>query len=397
MSEYHDIEAPPLLDDTELDIRELLGALHESKDRMIAGITAQGVAPKVADWEDDELADASDIEDFTGDEAGDFIGLDAGELPNSADLLQLNDEGSLMQPLFEEPGDAEQTSAATEEHEDVYDTISGFTELEQQLLDPAPLVVPAPVHAGDVLPGWLSPMMVVSALLLSGVALWFALNGQAAVAMPVAASGKMNALDRMQVEFASIRERLSAVEKRVLTGDGEVPETETVIRMEPPHPDQQPPVETLQAQPPVDAEAVEGVSKMALGQPVVQAATTATMPEFHAMDASVAVASGEAVVVPPVADRGEMAPEGKIFVTGWAVNLRSYYHKADAQRLMRDYQQTGIAAELREITSKGVLWHRVRVVGFASENEANAFIAKLTREQGREMAWASYYQGYVAG
>jgi hypothetical protein len=84
-----------------------------------------------------------------------------------------------------------------------------------------------------------------------------------------------------------------------------------------------------------------------------------------------------------------------IYIKGWSVNLGSYYHRSDAQQQMQRYQEAGINAEIRKIPKGNTTWHRLRVMGFSSKKEANAFIGGLTIEQGRETAWPSRYQGYV--
>jgi cell division protein FtsN len=410
MSEFHDAEALLLPDDAEQKINELLEALHTSGELMMEGsVAGHGYAPELALSGDGEpllhaepatgavAGDGSDTADFPAGEEGDFVDLEAEQLDNSTDLLQLDetdpceelqepDEPQRLQeqPLPEASSDNKEPLSAAEAQQRLDNDALG------QLFrapgpDAVPVTVTAPQRPVDTFPSWLSPGLL--ALLLSVAALWFSLAMPTSAAVPHVDSGDRMALEGIKVDLAALRERLNAVEQRAAAGEEAVALLERVQlginRVE---------QQLLTRNPSADASSAPVIEAVAVeASPAAPIVSVASQPPAP-MDAN--DSSAEAVATVPVADD---TLEEKTFIKGWAVNLRSYYHQPDAERLMRSYRQAGIAAEIREIRKGVALWYRVRVKGFGSKQEANAFIAGLADKQEREMAWPSYYEGYVKG
>lgn len=411
MSESHEshaahaadeVEAEEALlpDDAEQRIGELLEALRESEERMMEGQPreAEEEAPAESEPESPAVAASSEelIEDFLSDEESDFVDLDAEMLDNSADMLELDERDSAEEMLLDEINAAKPDKFETEEE------VAVVLREESPLIGQhaAPLTVPAPARPSDAMPQWLTPTLAVIAVALSGSALWFTLNAPApetAPAVTTVASGDAQALEGLKVDLAALRERLSVVEGETADGKEAVVVLERVqtivTRME----------QTLLNRP-VSIAAAKATPAVVSPAAVVTSPQTivpqpAPEPELERKaELSAYVPTDEAVAVSFVpATPSVTTPANKVYVKGWAVNLRSYYHKADAERLMQHYQQAGIDAELREVPKGDATWHRVRVMGFGSKKEANAFINGLTEEQGRDTAWPSRYQGYIDG
>ncbi len=429
MSENHDSDETLLPDDADKKIDELLAALRESEQQMMDGTALNGAGSAAADSEPEaepagEMAAGEDaVEEFLSDEEGDFVDLDAEQLDNSADMLQLDESDALEEQLMEEMGqsleaqggpdaslDSSLDSGAGEQQElEAGELAAARTnELEEQsaTVSSAALQVPAPVmRPGDTLPAWITPALAFVALLLSAAALWFSQTSVQSASIQPTASVDSAALQSLRVDFASLRERLSVVEKQAETGAEAVVllerMQEVLVRMEQkvlsrhadpavsvPQPavDEAPLAVASAVKPSLSGSEKRGVQPVATQSKSDTAAKADTvMPDSRVPAARVAT----------VADMDEVTPAGKIFVKGWAVNLRSYYYKIDAERLMQRYQRAGIAAEIREIPKGDSTWYRVRVMGFGSKQEANAFIEGLSHEQGRETAWPSRYQGFV--
>jgi cell division septation protein DedD len=152
------------------------------------------------------------------------------------------------------------------------------------------------------------------------------------------------------------------------------------------------------AQPLPERDSVDETTAGLMADAPVAVADPALPPEA-AKPAVSTLATVAAVTAPDKApaDAVVTPSKGKVFIKGWAVNLRSYFYRADAERLLRSYQRQGIDAEIREIPKGNATWYRVRVMGFASKGAAESFIEQLTPEQGQEGAWPSYYEGFVGG
>lgn len=372
MSESHEVpdaEEGLLPDDAEQKISELLEALRESEERMMEGQPDGEGADDTPEAVPDAVT--AEAEEFLSDEESDFVDLDAELLDNTSDMLELDEHDSAEEMLLDEIGKQAEVMPAAEEPEDDLDfVLTKESPLIGQHAEP--LMVPAPARPRDAMPSWLSPLLATIAVALSGTALWFTLNAPAPVAAPPPAAverGDERALESLKVDLAALRERLSVVEGETVE-DREVivvlERVQTIVnRME----------QNLLNRPIIDS------------PPAVKAVAVAPRPapvEEKKAELAAYVATDEAVAVP-----------NRIYIKGWSVNLGSYYHKSDAQQRMQFYQQAGINAEIREIPKGNTTWHRLRVMGFASKKEANAFIGGLTIEQGRETAWPSRYQGYV--
>jgi cell division protein FtsN len=412
MSEYHDTEAPLLPDDAEQKISDLLEALHASGELMMAGsVEVRDDAPEPALQGDGEplqhaepemdtvAGDGCDAAYFPDGEADVFVDLDAEQLDNSTDLLQLDEsdpyeelqepdepqrllepepEPLLVGQAFSPDSEASRNAEEAQRHDD--------DALGQLFSAPGPAPVPVTVshRPPDTLPSWLSPGAL--ALLRSGAALWFSLTASSPDAAPVVASGDRMALESFKVDLAALRERLSAVEQSAAAGAEAVALLERMqaglSRME---------QQLITRGPSADSASAQVVEAVAVEvSPAAPVAPQQPVPALIDTNDSTA----GAVAASPAMD--EVSAENTL-IKGWAVNLRSYYRQLDAERLVRRYHQAGIAAEIREIRKGVALWYRVRVKGFGSKQEANAFISGLADQQEREAAWPSYYEGYVKG
>lgn len=407
MSEFHDTEAPLLPDDAEQKINELLEALHASGEQMMEGSAAvHDDTPELA--LNATGSAESGAADFPGAEAGDFVDLEAEQLDNSADVLRLDETDPYEEPqqqALDEPQELHDLPEPellmagpqdSTDHEGPLNAEEAQQRLDDEALgelfrapEPAPPRVSAPHRPADTVPFWLSPGSL--ALLLSAAALWFSLSVPTPAAVPELASGERIALEDLKVDLAALRERLNAVEKRAAAGEESVTLLEQMqaglSRMEQQLLARGPAVASSPAQVAAAATLPEGTA------PVVHSVSVASQ-QVAPATMETAEPADEAVVVSAVKDDEMM---DKTFIKGWAVNLRSYYHQLDAERLVRSYREAGIAAEIRGIRKGVALWYRVRVKGFTSKKEANAFIAQLADKQDREMAWPSYYEGYVKG
>lgn len=376
MSKRDNSDEMQLPDDAEQRINEMLDALGEGEASVGRGTSA------------DEGWPADDAQ-------SDFVDLDAELLDNSADVLELDEEDSLEERLLEE-----MKAGAQSFHEEVapaeappiprahqrFDSESmaaRFRELEQELMrrQAASLRVPPPAtRARDTLPAWLTPLLVLIALVMSGGALWLTLNGPLPPTTPsVELTG--GGLAGMKAELGALRERLAAVEQQAEEGKEAVAILERMQQI----------VDRMEQKLLSRGDATEGVVA-ASGEAAVPGETTAE-PDSASDVATV----GAATIPEEEAPKEAAAPGTKTFIKGWAVNLGSYYYKADAARVLKRYLKAGIAAEIREIPKGSATWYRIRVKGFESKQAAQAFIDGLTIEQGREEAWPSYYEGYVEG
>ncbi len=387
MSEKRDTEASLLPDDAEKKITELLEALRESEEQMMEGTPAEDAATSNPESElepGNAMAD-SGAEDFLSDEESDYVDLDAELLDNSTDMLQLDEDDSIEEPL---PEEMDEPMSADESSVDPFRAAYfNQPQLSEQQADS--LVVPRPARPRDALPVWFSPMLAFIALIVSGVALWITLNTPAPATVSSAAPGDERALESLKVDVASLRERLSAVEAQADEGKEAVLVLERVqqllARME---------TNNIDSELSAEAEPVAELPAMVVAKPMPMAPKP--VPEkVEKPEVVVTAPIGGAVAASQESGNKPVSAPGKVYIQGWAVNLRSYYYKVDAERLLRRYAKAGIAAEIREIPKGSATWYRVRVKGFASKKEADAFIEGLTDEQGRALAWPSYYQGYV--
>jgi cell division septation protein DedD len=71
----------------------------------------------------------------------------------------------------------------------------------------------------------------------------------------------------------------------------------------------------------------------------------------------------------------------------WIVNLESFTNEKDADRLIDRYISKGIPVEKFSVKIRGKTWHRLRVVGFASAEEAEAYINGTAKQNGFPYAW----------
>ncbi len=256
-------------------------------------------------------------------------------------------------------------------------------ELEQRFDGAKAGAAPVPEARWPV-PVWFNSALAMMALLLSALALWFSFN--AAPLVPDSSDTERALVMKMQTELVALRKRLKTLESEqsaaaeVMRGLSKVAEAQAAAA-EPAELPVSPPQQNAGSR---NSKAIApstkpGVKTVKKAAPLVSAAAVEPKPT-------------KSIAVQKAKPAGNA---GKVFVKGWAVNLRSFYRRADAELLAKMYQEEGIDAEIRDIPKDGSTWHRVRVMGFVSKKDAEVFIDSLTVEQGRDMAWASYYEGYV--
>jgi len=81
------------------------------------------------------------------------------------------------------------------------------------------------------------------------------------------------------------------------------------------------------------------------------------------------------------------APVSSTPNTGWVVNLVSVDSKRAAAKALSQYKAQGIPAEIYSAMVKGKSWHRLRISGFASKQEAIAQKKYLAAKHGIKDAW----------
>lgn len=421
MSNSHTSDEIVLPDDAEQKLNELLEELRQSELRVKGESSPQGDAPLPAAEVDTPPASVSQgvstEEDFLSDEESDFVDLDAELLDNSADMLRLDEEAFPSEreasPEPDEQSEQSEPDApddsplkpqlATVRQGSRVDTderdADPFAELEPTLHDGpvTPLEVPSPVASPSVsLPGWLLALLVLLALALSGAALWSSQTASPVTTQSTSPGDEAVQVKALRGEIALLRERLDSVERRAVAAEEAVSMIEgmqaTLARME---------QRLLKRDSASDSasDSVDDSSAKSVADLPLSASEPTPLPEAAEPEAStlVAVAATDEAQTSAGAVVTTSTGAGKVFIKGWAVNLRSYFYKVDAERLLRSYQRQGIDAEIREISKGNATWYRVRVMGFASKSAAQAFIEKLTPEQGREGAWPSYYKGFVEG
>jgi cell division septation protein DedD len=79
---------------------------------------------------------------------------------------------------------------------------------------------------------------------------------------------------------------------------------------------------------------------------------------------------------PPAAQKGD-----------WIVNLESLPNENDAYRLLERYRSKGIPVEKFSVKIGEKTWHRLRITGFASAEEAKAYIKNIANQNGFPYAW----------
>ena len=73
----------------------------------------------------------------------------------------------------------------------------------------------------------------------------------------------------------------------------------------------------------------------------------------------------------------------------WSVNLNSYPNRDETESKMKELREKGIPAEVVIVTVNGVQWFRIRVTGFKTKAEADAYADKVIKILGRSRAWVS--------
>jgi cell division septation protein DedD len=74
---------------------------------------------------------------------------------------------------------------------------------------------------------------------------------------------------------------------------------------------------------------------------------------------------------------------------GWYISLASFRLEKDAQAMLKRLEQKGVKADSISFigTRRGYVWHRVRVSGFASEQEAKQGLVILSKRISVRNAW----------
>ena len=73
----------------------------------------------------------------------------------------------------------------------------------------------------------------------------------------------------------------------------------------------------------------------------------------------------------------------------WVVNLASYSRESTANRMLAEFRDKGVDAELVSVIINDKPMHRVRVAGFANSRAAKASIGSLEQQLGLEGIWIS--------
>jgi cell division septation protein DedD len=71
----------------------------------------------------------------------------------------------------------------------------------------------------------------------------------------------------------------------------------------------------------------------------------------------------------------------------WIVNLESHINENDADRLLESYRSNGLPVEKFSVKTGGTTWHRLRVTGFSSSEEAKSYIKTTATPKGFADAW----------
>jgi len=74
---------------------------------------------------------------------------------------------------------------------------------------------------------------------------------------------------------------------------------------------------------------------------------------------------------------------------GWAVNLVSYTHETAARRILKEYRDEGIVAEIQMVILNDKPMYRVRIVGYESRPAAQAQIEPLQKLLDLDSVWVS--------
>ena len=74
---------------------------------------------------------------------------------------------------------------------------------------------------------------------------------------------------------------------------------------------------------------------------------------------------------------------------GWAVNLVSYTHETAARRILKEYRDEGIDAEIQMVILNDKPMYRVRIVGYESRPAAQAQIDPLEKLLDLDSVWVS--------
>jgi cell division septation protein DedD len=73
----------------------------------------------------------------------------------------------------------------------------------------------------------------------------------------------------------------------------------------------------------------------------------------------------------------------------WVVNLASYNHESMAQRMLQEFKDKGVAAELVKVTVNDKPMVRIRTTGYGSFREASDWAALLEERLELDGAWVS--------
>ena len=73
----------------------------------------------------------------------------------------------------------------------------------------------------------------------------------------------------------------------------------------------------------------------------------------------------------------------------WSVNLASFRNEDAADQALGELRASGVRAEKQRVTSDGRTWYRLRVTGFGSQREAEAYGRKVEAETGMRDTWVS--------
>lgn len=98
----------------------------------------------------------------------------------------------------------------------------------------------------------------------------------------------------------------------------------------------------------------------------------------------------ELVIQQPVTEQSAATSEDKTARTGkWYVSLASFRLERDAIAMVKRFAEKGVKTDYVSFvgTRKKYQWYRVRVAGFASEQEAQEQLVVLSKKLGIRNAW----------
>jgi len=266
---------------------------------------------------------------------------------------------------------------------------------------PEPLPPPAFIHAvpatGKPVPAaaaGFSRIGFILALVLGGVALliaigagwmaWSAAHAVTEIENRVAAPTEDPRIAKIAGEVTALRKQVDEMAK-VVGPVSQLAESyprdmaqlqERVAKLE------QPPASPVEAAPAPNAAVPVAAPKEAAPQPVETAPAATPAPASPPAPAAKAAPAAKPAPARKSAEKPAPALKGN-----WLVYLSSTDEKPRAQRDLERARKGGLAAVVTMARISGKTWYRVTVPGFATAEEARAFVAGQAKQAGFDGAW----------